>query len=220
MRNFVIAGVAAAALAACNPSAPQGSADTADAGGGGIFPTLNSASYRAEGNILRGDEAMPIVMIRDGQRMRMEVTTPEGQSVIVSNGQTGEGFVVTNAAGRTMAMRLSQSTQDFTDPSEAWGAEVAATATLRGACTGAGETGREWVRTEASVEKSVCVTQDGIILRATDAGKTVWETTNVARGPQAASLFELPPGVQVIDLNNIPGMAEALERAKAARGGN
>jgi hypothetical protein len=46
----------------------------------------------------------------------------------------------------------------------------------------------------------------------------VWETTSVQRGPQDASLFTLPPGVQVVDLSDLGPAMEAMERAKAAAG--
>ncbi len=218
MRKVMIAATAALALAACNPNAQKGG-DAPSADAGGLFPNLTNASYRADGNIMRDGQAMPIVMIRDGQKMRMEVNTPEGRSIIVSNGENGESFVIATAAGRTMAMRTTSATQQFSDPSAAWSSEIAATATRTGSCSGAGQTGSAWTRTEEGVAKTVCVTQDGIILQATDNGAVVWETTSVQRGPQSADLFVVPPGVQVMDLGNIPGMAEALERAKAARGG-
>jgi hypothetical protein len=59
------------------------------------------------------------------------------------------------------------------------------------------------------------VTDDGIILRATDDERVVWETTSVQRGPQSADLFVLPPGTQVMDLGNMGEMMnQALEAAK------
>jgi putative hemolysin len=207
--------VASLALVACNPGGGTG-ADQADAPGGGLFPSLTDAAYRAEGNIMRDGQQMPIVMIRSGNKMRMEIATPEGQSIIVSNGDTGESFVLTNAAGRTMAMRTSAATEQFSDPIQDWQGELATTATRTGNCSGAGQSGAEWARTEEGVPHAVCVTQDGIILSAREGDQTVWETTRVERAPQPAELFELPDGVQVIDLNNIPGMADALERARAA----
>ncbi len=218
MRTTAVAIISALALVACNPSAPQGQAEQAAESAGDLFPDLTGAAYRADGNIMRDGQAMPIVMIRSGQKMRMEVSTPEGQSVIVSNGETGESFILATVAGHTRAMRTSQGTQQFSDPAASWGADIAESATRTGACSGAGQQGAEWSRTENGVVNTVCVTQDGIILKAAEAGQTVWETTSVARGPQSPDLFEVPPGVQVIDLGNIPGMAEALERAKAAGG--
>ena len=62
------------------------------------------------------------------------------------------------------------------------------------------------------------VTDDGIILRAREGERTVWETTSVQRGPQDASLFTLPPGVQVMDLSNMGAAIEAMEKARSQAG--
>ncbi len=214
MRAAAFALISFLALGACNPSGQN-------AGGSddGIFPSLVGASYRTEANITHEGRTMPLVMIRDGNRLRMEVATPEGQSIIVSNAETGESFIIATAAGRTMAMRTTPENQQFADPALSWTTEIATTSTRTGSCSVAGESGAEWTRTENEVIKTVCVTQDGIILLATEGGATTWEATRVERGPQSAELFELPEGVEVMDMPNIPGMAEALERAKAAREG-
>lgn len=208
--------VSTLALAACNSNAPGGgvSADVSDA-----FPDLAQASYRAEGTIMRGDQSLPIVMIRDGRKLRMELTTAEGQTTIIADRETGESFIVTNAGGALMAVRTSDLSSQVADPVEAWSGDLAATATRSGACSGAGQSGAEWTRTEDGEVKTVCVTSDGILLKVTDDGRTVWETTQVERGPQSADLFAAPAGVQVMDLNSIPGVADALARAKAAAGG-
>jgi hypothetical protein len=217
MRIAALALMSVLALGACNPSVPAGS-QNADAGGaaGSAFPNIQNAAYRAEGNIMHDGQAIPIVMIRSGQKLRMEINTPEGQSIIVSDGETGESFMIAHAGGRQMALRTTEATQQFADPAASWGAEIAATATRTGDCQGAGQHGTEWTRTENGVVKTACVTQDGIMLLATDNGNPVWETTNVQRGPQPAELFTVPPGVQLMDLNNIPGMAEAMERMRGA----
>jgi hypothetical protein len=216
MRIAFLAVASACALAACNPSAPSGGPS---GGGGGVFPDLTRAAYRAEATIHNEDgTTTPLVMIRDGRRQRMEITAPQGQSTIITNGDTGESFIISSQGGQTMAIRASGMTQQFTDPAEAWGGELATTATRTGSCSGAGQSGNEW--TEADGTDTVCVTDDGIILRSTDDGRLVWETTSVQRGPQAASNFELPPGVQVMDMGDMgQAMRDAMAAAKAAQGG-
>lgn len=215
MRAALLALISACALAACNPSAPAGG-DAASSGG--LFPNLTTASYRAEATIAQENgQTIPVVMIRDGQKLRMEISADQGQSTIITNGETGESFVISTAAGRTMAMRMDMST-DNQDPTADWQGDMA-TATLTGSCAIAGETGAEWTRDENGTPHTACVTQDGIILRAREGDRTVWETTNVQRGPQSADLFTLPPGVQVMDLGNMgAAMEDALARAKAAAG--
>lgn len=206
-----------AAVAACNPSAPTG--DSAG-GGGGLFPDLSRAAYRAEATISHTDgSSMPIVMIRDGRKMRMEISAPEGQSTLITNADTGESFILSNAGGRMMAIRASGMGDQFSNPAEQWQGELAQNATRTGTCSVAGESGSEWTKTtQQDGTDTVCVTEDGIILRATDDGRVVWETTRVQRGAQDAALFTVPDGVQVMDLGNVGAMMnDAMERAKAAQ---
>jgi outer membrane lipoprotein-sorting protein len=195
MRFAALILVSACALAACNPSAPSGAA----------FPDLTRASYRAEATVAGPDGATPVVMIRSGDKMRMEMASPQGQMAVVSNGETGESFVLMTSGGQTTAMQLSAI--DYTNPAEEWNAEMAATATRTGSCSVAGESGSEWTRVVDDETSTACLTDDGIILRATENGETTWETTRVERGPQRADLFVLPPGVQVMDVSAIAGAA-------------
>jgi len=222
MRAVALALLSAAALAACNPSAPgggggeEGGAASSQADSD-VFPNLANASYRAEATITDDNgRSMPIVMIRSGGMQRMEMSTSEGQSTVITNGETGEAFMITTAAGQTMAMRMSGMNQ-VSNPADAWSGELAATAVPGGPCTAAGVTGREWNRVENGVAKAACVTGDGILLRATDGDRTVWETTRVERGPQSADLFVLPEGVRVVDLGNMGGVADALQRARSGQ---
>jgi hypothetical protein len=161
-------------------------------------------------------ETIPVVMIRDGRKMRMEYNASQGASTIISNGDTGESFVITNQGGRTMAIRAAGFDQGLTNPADAWQGELAQDATRTGTCSVAGEDGEEWTKTTAEDgTDTVCVTEDGIILRATDDGRIVWETTRVERGPQSAALFALPEGVEAMDLGNMGAlMNDALEAAK------
>ncbi len=132
MRNAALALVSACALAACNPSAPGS--------GGGVFPDLSSGSYRAEVNTYSTEgETIPVVMIRSGNKMRMEFAAPEGQMTMINNGDTGESFVIMTQGGRTMAMQATQA--NYTNPVETWNADIANTATRTGTCSVAGESG-------------------------------------------------------------------------------
>jgi hypothetical protein len=213
MRRVILAVVSACALAACNPSAPAGE-QAAEGASGGAFPDLNATAFRAEATLTHTDgSTIPVVMIRDGRKMRMEVNAPQGAAIIITNGETGESFVITNQGGRQIAIRADNLGEGFENPVEEWQGDLAQNATRSGNCTVAGETGAEWTKTtEADGTDSVCVTEDGVILRATDDGRVAWETTSVQRGPQAANLFTLPEGVQTLDLGN--AFNQALEAAK------
>ena len=214
MRAAVLALICGCALAACNPTAPSNESVS----GGGLFPDLTRTAYRAEANLFNQDgETIPVVMIRDGRKMRMEYNAAdEGAATIIANGDTGESFVITTQGGRAMAIRASGLDQGLTDPADAWQGELSESATRTGTCSVAGESGAEWTKTTAEDGTDmVCVTDDGIILRATDDGRVVWETTQVQRGAQSADLFVLPPGVQAMDLGNMGAlMNEAIEAAK------
>ncbi len=213
MRRAVLALVSVCALAACGQNAQQQGADA----GGGLFPDLTRTAYRAEANLSSQDgDTIPVVIIRDGRKMRMEYNAAQGASTIIANGDTGENFVITTQGGRTLAMRASGLDQGFTDPADAWQGDLSQNATRTGTCSVAGENGVEWTKTTAEDgTDTVCVTEDGIILRATDDGRVAWETTQVQRGPQSADLFVLPEGVEAMDLGNMGAlMNDAIEAAK------
>lgn len=213
MRTIALVLTAALSLAACGRSAPAGESAQTEAPGGGAFPDLAQASYRAEATITDDDgRTAPMVMIRSAGKLRMEVSAPEGNAIIITNAADGEGIIISSMGGRQVAMRMTDADQ-FKDPAEDWSSELAANATRTGSCSVAGETGAEWTRSGEKGEQTACVTSDGIILRAGAAGRTTWETTRVERGPQDAALFEVPPGVQVLDLNNVRGLVEAFGRA-------
>ena len=214
MRAAILALVSVCALAACNPSAPSG--DSGQASVSDVFPNLNTTAFRAEANITREGQTIPVVMIRDGQKLRMEIAAPQGQSTIITNAETGESFIIASAMGQTHAMRLQQ--QENEDPAADWQGEMA-NAARTGSCSVAGENGAEWTRDENGTPHTACVTSDGIILRATEGGQIVWETTSVQRGPQSADQFALPPGVQVIDLNDMGAAMEDMMARARAQGG-
>ncbi|MEZ5971420.1 MAG: hypothetical protein R3C31_06440 [Hyphomonadaceae bacterium] len=218
MRRTFLAIFSVCALAACSPQAPTGQDTNADAGGSGAFPNLTGVSYRAEATLSNAEgQSMPIVMVRDGGNVRMEFNSGHGPSTFISNAQNGESYVITSQGGRMMAIRASGMTEGITDPTANWQGELAdQNATRTGNCSVAGESGAEWTKTTPEDgTDSVCVTDDGIILRATDDGRVVWETTSVQRGPQDASQFALPEGVQVMDLGNMgAAMNQVLEAAK------
>lgn len=166
MRRLVVALVSVCALAACGQNAPQQNAD-ASANGGGPFPDLSHAAYRAEATLSSHEgETMPVVMVRDGRKIRMEMNAGSSATTFITNGETGETFLVTNQGGRQMAIRASG--MDDVDPAEAWQGDLTQTATRTGSCSVAGESGAEWTKTTAEDgADTVCVTDDGIILRAT-----------------------------------------------------
>jgi len=100
-----------------------------------------------------------------------------------------------------VAVRIDDA--DAPQPLEtAWEALGGENARSTGKCEVAGEDGREWTPREApapGVERVACITDDGIVLRVTESGRTLWEATSLLRGDQDAALFGVPPGYQLID---------------------
>ena len=83
----------------------------------------------------------------------------------------------------------------------AWAALGADNARSVGDCEVAGERGHEWAPREetSGVERVACITSDGIVLKVTENGQTLWEATSLQRGEQDAALFGVPAGYQLID---------------------
>ncbi|WP_395646389.1 hypothetical protein [Terricaulis sp.] len=213
MRGLVLVLVSALALAACGQNSAEKSGGSQQAENQ-TFPSLIAASYRAEATITNSDgETSPFIMVRDGRKMRMEGTSDQGQFVVISNGENDEYLMISN--GMAIRMTATGTNQAFQNPAALW--EQAGTgATFAGPCAGAGQVGSQWARNnDAGEPQTVCVTTDGIILKVTENGRTTWETTSVQRGPQAASQFEAPPGVRVMNLGDMSGaMQQAIERAQ------
>ena len=215
MRIAALALMSVLTLAACSPKAPEGTANApANPGGvaGNLFPNLFQASYRAETTVLRENgDTIPMVIVRSGQNVRMEITSPQGPMVIVQNGETHQGFTLMNMGGRQIAMTMDTSGADnplAQDPLQAWARQEGVQLTRGGPCTAAGEVGAEWSSTRPDptsgnpVTNTACVTGDGIILQAKSNGRVTWQATRIQRGPQDPTQFQLPPGVQVMNLGN------------------
>jgi hypothetical protein len=140
--------------------------------------------------------------------------------------------LTTAASG--VAVRIEDS--DAPQPLEtAWAALGADNARSTGRCEVAGESGREWTPKEApapGVDRVACITEDGIVLRVTESGRTLWEATSLQRGPQEASLFGVPQGYALIDpqgaaeqigenmeqLDSVTGAPAAPQQAPDPRG--
>lgn len=134
-----------------------------------------------------------------------------------------------------VAVRIEDA--DAPQPLEtAWAALGAENARSAGRCEVAGERGHEWTPRQApapGVERTACITDDGIVLRISESGRTLWQATSLQRGDQDDALFGVPPGYQLIDphavaeqvgrnmeqLDSVTGApATAPQRAPAPRG--
>lgn len=222
--------VLALALAACGKAPTSGAANSPSAGAanpggvvGNLFPNLFQASYRAEATITsHNGQATPVVMIRSGQNVRMEMDSRGGHVTVIQNAETHRTYSIMNMAGRQVAMEADTSGEQNAlsqDPIQAWANRQGYTIVRGGPCAGAGQTGTEWTSTRAAtadraaVSNIACVTSDGIILQVKEGDRVTWQTTSVARGPQDAALFTLPPGVRVMNLGNAAALIAGMRGA-------
>jgi len=104
----------------------------------------------------------------------------------------------------------------------AWAALGADNARSTGECEVAGESGHEWTPRDApapGVDRTACITNDGIVLRVRENERVLWEATSVQRGTQDAALFGVPPGYQLIDPQAVADhVGENLEQLESVTG--
>jgi hypothetical protein len=119
-----------------------------------------------------------------------------------------------------VAVRLDEA--DAPQPMEqVWAALGEDNARRVGNCEVAGERGNEWrPRDEsAGVERTACITDDGIVLRVREDNVVLWEATSLQRGQQDAALFGVPPGYQLIDPEAVAeGVGERMEQLDSVTG--
>lgn len=133
-----------------------------------------------------------------------------------------------------VAVRIQDA--DAPQPLEtAWEALGKDNAVSAGNCEVAGEQGHEWRPREApasGVERTACITNDGIVLRVRENNSVLWQASSVQRGQQDAALFGVPPGYQLIDpqavadqvgqnmqqLDSVTGAPPVQPQAPAPRG--
>jgi hypothetical protein len=222
--NFLLAVAAAAMLSACGIGAPtypefnetsyriEGA--TASLDGGAPVQTViyrNGPQMRVE-TVLPNTGAATIVF--DESTNAAYVLNPTGQVPAATAPAAASGATTTTPAPTTTAQAPAPTPQvagvavriqdaDAPQPLEtAWAALGAENARSTGKCEVAGESGNEWTPRQApapGVERTACITDDGIVLRVTESGATLWEATSLQRGEQAAALFGVPPGYQLID---------------------
>jgi hypothetical protein len=196
---------------------------TASANGGAPVQTViyrNGPRMRVE-TVLPNTGAATIVF--DESTSAAYVLNPTGQSPVATTTPTAQpqaGVATTTTPQGTTtttppATTTAQATQpvvgvavriqdaDAPQPLEtAWAALGAENARSTGRCEVAGESGREWTPREApapGVERTACITDDGIVLSVTESGRTLWQATSLQRGEQDEALFGVPPGYQLID---------------------
>lgn len=229
MRIAALAFVSLLALGACNPSASTNS-DAPAAANDATFPQASGVAFRQEATLTMGGQSIAQVIYHDGARIRTEMPSPTGGSMTsIVNSETHEAISIIQIGGRTIATRTDLSQVQSGGASQpvdldALRAQMQARTHRIGSCSAGGESGSEWsVDPPAEVQapavaRSMCLTQDGIMIQMKQDGVVVFDTQSLQRGPQDASLFTVPPGVQVTEqrLPSRESVNAAIERARAA----
>jgi hypothetical protein len=151
-------------------------------------------------------------------------TTPQGTATTTTPSATAPTTTaVAPAAQQVVGVAVRIEDADAPQPLEtAWAALGKENARSTGRCEVAGERGNEWTPREApapGVERTACITDDGIILRVTESGRTLWEATSLQRGDQDDALFGVPPGYQLIDPQQVADrVGESMEQLDSVTG--
>lgn len=206
-RPFLSALLLAAPLLATALAAAPAAADT--------LPEPR-ASYRAMQTITVAGQEMRARVFHDQGRERRETQMDGMQAVLILNPADGTAYVVHPQMG--MAMELPMDSAE-TGPDPQLIAGLSATAEGRETVAGEQTTRFRVADTggEGGFQGLIWSTADGIYVRmdgaVSDGEETVpmrMELSQIERGPQEASLFALPPGVQLMQLAPLPGRTPDL----------
>lgn len=215
MHRFTLLTAAAAILGGCGLGAPA-------------YPTFNASGYRIEGNSFAADAGSPTrtVAYRDGPNFRVQTILPRyGRAIVVFDRITGNAYVLnptlqtskrapiadrtveseTSPRGAGVALRITDA--DAPQPLETqWAALSASSARSVADCNVAGQSGHEWQPKRAStrdVERTACITPDGIVLRLRENNHLVFDATRLQRGRQNPALFGVPSGYRMINPDSV-----------------
>lgn len=243
MRSTVLAAVATAALlAGCGIGARypdfgqatyriEGLTTPANGGAG-----VHTVIYR-EGPRMRVETMLPTrgeaTIVFDQATNAAYVLNPVGQvpaTPIAGAPTQGAAATKSTTAAQTQPVAWSRGVAvriddaDAPQPLEtAWQALGANNAQRVGDCRIAGERGTEWRPKQApapGVERTACITADGIVLRVRENQRVLWQATSLQRGPQQASLFGIPSGYQLIDPQAVAEQVGAnMENLNSVTGG-
>lgn len=248
-KSFLIAAAAAALLSGCGigaPAYPQFTENsyriegTTAAPGGGA--ATHSVIYR-DGPKMRVEATLPTlveavivfdestnaayVLNATGQAQAVptatvQTTTPAGTTT-TTGPTTTTAPATTTAAPPTIGVAVRIQDADAPQPLEtAWEALGAENARSTGKCEVAGENGHEWTPRRApapGIERTACITDDGIVLRVRENDRVLWEATSLQRGDQDDALFGVPPGYQLIDPQAVAEqVGESMEQLDSVTG--
>jgi hypothetical protein len=246
MRPWLILAAAALALGACGKkdqeieTLDRASAAAPAEGEKGAQPPADllpvgfpkpAADFEGVYDMGVGGKTVEVTIHGSGGRQRM--TFPAGAGVMGGNASWAQVMMSENN-GEKMLMwpegegapkiAAMMKRSDVAGMAAAFGvdAEAAARGKKTGEDTVAGERCAVWTMAvdEASGEApgDVCVTKDGVIMRAISGGQTVMLAKSIKRGAQDAALFAPPADYEVADMGECMRIgAEAMELAQAGK---
>jgi len=227
-----LASLAALTLTACGPKTESGQSAASSTNGGvmgGLFPA-RQAPYKATYKI--GDSGQEMVIYASNGKMRSEAMIKamgklKPVSLIDRDAKQFVSFMEGPGAPKR-ATKLSADDLKQYDAMMPRGDTPVKPAKI-GADTVAGMGCNVWQLPdvpkgapnfpEGAPGEQLCMTDDGIMLRAGPADKPHIIATALERGPQDPALFALPPGYTVVDMGDclaiMRGYAEAMRSGGA-----
>lgn len=211
-------------LAACG----QPNSQTAPAAPAG-FPRP-TAAYVGTYQMRNGEALRPMTIYADGVKIRMEGPPPaavkaEGVTVATVMDQASKKLITFRVGPDAPKAAMTMSLDKIGEAASLFDlAKDQPTAKAVGEDKIAGLSCRIWetpAPTEGALANQVCVTDDGIMLRANKAGapdKPTMLAEEIKRGPQDPALFAPPPDYEVVDYSRCTDMAaEAMAAARAGQ---
>lgn len=210
----VAAGMAAAALALA-----MATGAVADE-----LPSMTQASYSGSGMMILSDQPPIPFMVNFDRGLERREMTMEGQTqVFITRPDLGVTYMLMIDMGMAMEMPLDAQGMNPADQIAAYNPVAVGSDTVLGESV----TKYRLQGTDpmgGSFDGFAWISGDGIILRMQGdnngpefSGSMSYELTALQRGPQDGSLFELPPGVQVMQMPG--GMGGAMPGGAGGGGG-
>ncbi|MGB6230937.1 MAG: hypothetical protein WBF53_12530 [Litorimonas sp.] len=156
--------------------------------------------YSADYQVSADGESYAMDMMSSGSKMRIQVDMAEANSVNIIDRDTMQSVTLVDVSGMKMAMKVDAASVLPGTLSELTESEAGSMPPSTGTKTVAGHA----CNIHSTEGSQVCLTSDGIMLEVVspDGGMVA---TRLERRTQDPSLFEVPPGYQVMDMGGMMG---------------
>jgi hypothetical protein len=151
-----------------------------------------SGEFAVEGAVMPDEARMPMTLRHRNGVVRVELVMQGQAMTTLLDLSTRRARAVMAVGGRTMVVDMQL------DQMPAGGNLCVTEGTRVASSTVLGEPCDEYETSKNETESPtrICITRDGIPLRAVEiaTGRTTWMATRVRRGAQDPALFQVPPG--------------------------